>query len=47
MIAPRRPGDIASCYSDPTKALKELGWSAEKNLDDMCKDSWNFQVKNM
>ena len=47
VIAPRRPGDIASCYSDPTKALKELGWSAEKNLDDMCKDSWNFQVKNM
>ena len=47
VIAPRRPGDIASCYSDPTKALKELGRSAEKNLDDMCKDSWNFQVKNM
>lgn len=47
VIASRRPGDIASCYSDPTKALKELGWSAEKNLDDMCKDSWNFQVKNM
>ena len=47
VIAPRRPGDIASCYSDPSKALKELGWSAEKNLDDMCKDSWNFQTKNM
>ena len=46
VIAPRRPGDIASCYSDPTKALKELGWSAEKNLDDMCKDSWNYIEKS-
>lgn len=45
VIAARRPGDIASCYSDPTKALKELGWKAEKNLDDMCRDSWNFQIK--
>lgn len=38
----RRSGDIDSCYADATKAKKELGWIAEKNLDDMCRDSWNF-----
>ena len=41
-IAPRRQGDIAICYADPTKAKEELGWVAEKNLDDMCRDSWNY-----
>ena len=41
-IAPRRAGDIATCYSDPTKAKEELGWEAIKTLDEMCKDSWNF-----
>ena len=41
-IAPRRAGDIATCYSDPTKAKEELGWEAKKTLDEMCKDSWNF-----
>ena len=41
-IAPRRAGDIATCYSDPTKAKEELGWKATKTLDEMCKDSWNF-----
>lgn len=41
-IAPRRAGDIASCYADPKKAKEELGWVAEKNLEDMCKDSWNY-----
>lgn len=41
-IVNRRPGDIAECFADPTKALKELGWKAEKNLEKMCKDSWNF-----
>ena len=41
-IAPRREGDIAMCYADPSKAKKELGWTAKKTLDDMCKDSWNF-----
>ena len=41
-IAPRRPGDIATCYADPTKAKEELGWTAEKNIDDMCKDSWHY-----
>ena len=41
-ITDRRPGDIAECYADPTKAEKELGWKAEKNLEEMCKDSWKF-----
>ena len=41
-IAPRRAGDIATCYADPKKAQEELGWKAEKTLDDMCKDSWNY-----
>lgn len=43
-IAPRRAGDIATCYADPKKARKELGWIAEKNLEDMCKDSWNYII---
>ena len=46
VIDPRRPGDIATCYSDPTKAYEQLGWKAEKNLEDMCRDSWNWQQKN-
>ena len=41
-IAPRRAGDIATCYSDPAKAKEELGWEATKTLDEMCEDSWNF-----
>ena len=45
-IAPRRDGDIATCYSDPSKALKELGWKAERNLDKMCEDSWHWQKNN-
>ncbi len=45
-IAPRRPGDIAQCYADPKKAKEELGFEAKKNLDDMCRDSWNWQSKN-
>jgi len=45
-IAPRRPGDIAVCYADPTKAKKELGWVAEKGIEDMCKDAWNFIILN-
>ena len=45
-IAPRRAGDIATCYADPKKAKEELGWVAEKSLEDMCKDSWNYIVKN-
>ena len=45
-IADRRPGDIAVCYADPKKAKEELEWVAEKNLEDMCKDSWNYIEKN-
>lgn len=41
-ITPRRPGDIATCYSNPEKAKNELNWQAEKTLEDMCKDSWNY-----
>lgn len=45
-IVARRPGDIAECYADPTKAEKILDWRAEKNLEEMCRDSWNF-TKNV
>ena len=45
-IAPRRAGDIAECYAYPKKAKEELGWVAEKTLEDMCKDSWNYIEKN-
>ncbi len=41
-IVPRRAGDIATCYSNPEKAKIELGWKAEKTLEDMCKDSWRY-----
>ena len=46
VIRERRPGDIATCYSSPAKAEKELGWTAEFYLEDMCRDSWNWQQKN-
>ena len=46
VIAPRRPGDIATCYADPTKSAQKLGWKAEKTLADMCRDSWNWQKNN-
>lgn len=45
-IVDRRPGDIASCYADPAKAKAELGFEATHNLDDMCRDTWNWQTKN-
>ena len=45
-IAPRRSGDAAICYADPSKAEKELGWKAERNLEMMCRDAWNWQQKN-
>ena len=41
-IVERRPGDIATCYADPSKAKNELGWEAKKSIEDMCKDSWRF-----
>ena len=43
-IAPRRPGDIAACYASPEKAARELHWRAKRNLEDMCRDLWNFQI---
>lgn len=45
-IAPRRPGDIAACYANPDYAFNKLGWKAEKTLEEMCKDAWNFVNKN-
>ena len=45
-IVERRPGDIATCYADPSKSAMVLGWKAEKILTDMCRDSWNWQSKN-
>lgn len=46
VIDARRPGDIASYYSAPDRAVKELGWKAELGIEDMCRDSWNWQKKN-
>ncbi|MGX7415398.1 UDP-glucose 4-epimerase GalE [Aerococcus christensenii] len=43
VIDPRRPGDVASCYADPSYAKELLGWQTEKTLDDMCRDSWHWQ----
>ena len=43
-IAPRRPGDIAACYASPEKAARELNWRAKRNLEDMCRHLWNFQI---
>ena len=45
-IIARRPGDVATCYADATKAKEELGWTAQKTLADMCRDSWNWQKSN-
>ncbi|MCP4719930.1 MAG: UDP-glucose 4-epimerase GalE [Desulfobacteraceae bacterium] len=45
-ITDRRPGDIAACFADASKAKKELGWEATKSLEDMCNDAWNWQKKN-
>ncbi len=45
-IKPRRAGDVAMCYADPTKAYEVLGWKAERGLDKMCEDSWRWQSQN-
>ena len=45
-IKPRRAGDIATCYCDPAKAARELGWKAQYGIDEMCRDSWNWQKNN-
>jgi UDP-glucose 4-epimerase len=42
-IVPRRPGDVAASYADPTQAEQLLGWQATRTLDDMCADSWRWQ----
>ena len=46
VITPRRKGDIAACYAEPSRAKELLGWSATRGLNEMCEDMWNFQVKN-
>ena len=45
-IVERRPGDVAVCYADPAKAKNELGWTAERGIEDMCRDSWKWQKNN-
>jgi UDP-glucose 4-epimerase len=42
-VGPRRPGDVAQCYADPTRAERELGWKAERAIDQMCRDAWRYQ----
>ena len=46
-IVERREGDLPEYYADPSKALAELGWKTEKTLDDICRDSWNYEKNNM
>ncbi len=45
-IVDRRPGDIAVCYADASKAKEQMGWQAERGIQEMCEDSWRFQVTN-
>lgn len=45
-IVDRRPGDLPTCYADPAKSAEKLHWKAERNLEDMCRDSWNWQSHN-
>ena len=45
-IAPRRSGDVAACYADPTKAATELNWNAQKTLENMCENAWHWQSQN-
>jgi UDP-glucose 4-epimerase len=45
-IAARRPGDVAVCYADPSLAAEVLGWRAERNIEQMCADSWRWQSQN-
>ena len=46
VIRPRRAGDISTCYCDPSKAAEELDWTADYGIEEMCRDSWNWQSKN-
>jgi UDP-glucose 4-epimerase len=45
-ILPRRAGDVAASYCDPSKAQRELGWTATRTIDEACRDSWNWQSNN-
>jgi UDP-glucose 4-epimerase len=45
-VVARRPGDAAVSYADPAKALADLGWSGERDIDTMCRDHWNWQRNN-
>ena len=45
-IGPRRPGDIAECWADPSLAEKELGWKATRGIEEMCRDAWRWQSAN-
>lgn len=45
-IVERRPGDVAVCYADPSKAVRDLGWTARKGIEEMCRDSWRWQKNN-
>lgn len=45
-VVDRRPGDIAICYADPSEAQNELGWTAERGIEDMCRYSWRWQRMN-
>ncbi|MDR3628914.1 MAG: UDP-glucose 4-epimerase GalE [Desulfocapsaceae bacterium] len=45
-VVARRPGDIAACFADPGKALRDLGWKAERGIGEMCEDAWRWQVQN-
>ena len=46
VIKPRRSGDVAECWSDPSKAAKELGWKAQYGVEEMCEDAWRWQKNN-
>jgi beta-phosphoglucomutase-like phosphatase (HAD superfamily) len=46
VIDPRRPGDIAECYAEPKKAFEEMGWKAERGIEEMCASSWKWQSSN-
>ena len=46
VVDPRRPGDVAACWADPTRAREELGWQAQYGIEEMCASSWNWQKKN-
>ena len=47
VIKDRRPGDIATCYADPSRAKEQLGWVATRGIDEMCRDSWNYAKKHI